>query len=247
MSERFLGIKHVRNASPVNEQELLSLHLDVLFVRNDQGRMLKTNSPSQSPPPRFYLGLTTHGAIRLYRHDVSAGMRDHLRSLSEPLANHSNLSAPLCDLDAILDSITLSGVIAKVWQGPAFRFKHLPVERSDAILVTSQNSHVLHAHFHDCLESVCKGQPLAAVVVNGHAVSICCSGRYSHKAHEAGVETVSSFRGRGYAGEAVPLWAAAVAASGKIPLYSTSWDNAASCAVARKLGLIQYGIDFHVT
>jgi hypothetical protein len=32
-----------------------------------------------------------------------------------------------------------------------------------------------------------------------------------------------------------------------IPLYSTSWQNQASLALARKLGLIQYGADLHIT
>jgi len=31
------------------------------------------------------------------------------------------------------------------------------------------------------------------------------------------------------------------------PVYSTSWENAASQAVARKLGLTMYAADFHIT
>ncbi|MEC2525685.1 GNAT family N-acetyltransferase, partial [Bacillus thuringiensis] len=33
----------------------------------------------------------------------------------------------------------------------------------------------------------------------------------------------------------------------RIPLYSTSWDNYASQAVARKLKLIDYGMNLHIT
>jgi hypothetical protein len=45
----------------------------------------------------------------------------------------------------------------------------------------------------------------------------------------------------------VTAWAGALRRAGVIPLYSTSWDNAASRGVARGLGLAMYAEDFHLT
>jgi predicted GNAT family acetyltransferase len=63
-------------------------------------------------------------------------------------------------------------------------------------------------------------------------------------AAEAGVETDAAFRGLGFAARVTAAWALAIRASGRIPLYSTSWSNTASLAVARKLGLTQYATDW---
>ncbi len=86
-----------------------------------------------------------------------------------------------------------------------------------------------------------------AVIEDSVAVSLCFSARLTARAAEAGVETVGVYRGRGYAATVVTAWACAVHATGRIPLYSTSWENLASQAVARKLRLIQYGVDLSLS
>ena len=90
-------------------------------------------------------------------------------------------------------------------------------------------------------------QPYLAVIEDSQAVSICRSVRSSSRAHEAGVDTLTGYRRRGYATSVVAAWALAVCALNRIPLYSISWNNVASQGVARRLGLIQYGVDYHVT
>jgi predicted GNAT family acetyltransferase len=88
--------------------------------------------------------------------------------------------------------------------------------------------------------------PVMAVLVDGHAVSACFCARRSIVAAEAGLDTAPAFRGRGYAGRVTSAWAAVVRASGRTPLYSTSWTNASSLAVARKLGLRIYATNWSI-
>jgi predicted GNAT family acetyltransferase len=85
--------------------------------------------------------------------------------------------------------------------------------------------------------------PVLAVVEAGHAVSVCFCARRSDVAAEAGLQTAEAFRGRGFGTRVTAAWALAIRASGRIPLYSTSWTNGASLAVARKLGLVAYASD----
>ena len=58
--------------------------------------------------------------------------------------------------------------------------------------------------------------------------------------------TRRSWTSRAAVAAAVAAWALAVRKEGRIPLYSTSWDNLASRSVARKLDLILYGTDFSI-
>jgi GNAT superfamily N-acetyltransferase len=55
-----------------------------------------------------------------------------------------------------------------------------------------------------------------------------------------GVATEEAYRGRGFGVAVVSAWRVAVESEGRMPLYSTWWDNAASLGVARRLGLVAY-------
>ncbi len=89
--------------------------------------------------------------------------------------------------------------------------------------------------------------PIAVVRAdNSEVASVCHSARSTSGAAEAGVETADEYRGRGYGSLAVLKWAAAVREGGRMPLYSTEWENTASRALARSLGLICYAEDLHI-
>jgi predicted GNAT family acetyltransferase len=88
--------------------------------------------------------------------------------------------------------------------------------------------------------------PIAALVEEGRVRSICYAATGPAPAVEAGVDTVEDARGRGFAPRVVAAWAAEMHRARRIPFYSTSWSNTASRAVARKLGLVQFGTDWHL-
>jgi predicted GNAT family acetyltransferase len=87
-------------------------------------------------------------------------------------------------------------------------------------------------------------RPCFGMMDGGLVVSICCCARTTPEAAEAGVETATGYRGRGLAAKAVAAWAEAVIASGRVAFYSTSRENLASQAVARKLGAVEFGEDW---
>ncbi len=89
--------------------------------------------------------------------------------------------------------------------------------------------------------------PVAAVIEQGYAISICFCSRLTRRAAEAGVNTLETFRGRGYASAAVIAWAAAIQQSRRIALYSTSWENRASQGVAKRVGAVIYAEDWSLT
>ena len=147
----------------------------------------------------------------------------------------------------ILALLAETSPIQRIWSGPAFRFPDRLDIGPGVVAIDAANASVLSAHLDPWREDVARGEVLHGVLVDGAAVAVCGSVRRTPIACEAGVETAAPFRRKGYASLAVTGWAAAMRGEGKIPLYSTSWSNAASCALARRLGLIQFAADLHVT
>ncbi len=85
--------------------------------------------------------------------------------------------------------------------------------------------------------------PCFGVMDGGLVVSICCCARTTVEAAEAGVETATRYRAGGWREGRCGL-GEAVIASGRVAFYSTSRENLASQAVARKLGAVEFGEDW---
>ena len=127
--------------------------------------------------------------------------------------------------------------------------RHLPGPfraAEEAEKIETHNLDLLRTHFPDEVRDFEARRPIYAVVEDGVAVAICFSSRDFGPGTPAGVFTVDAHRGRGHARRVAAAWAAEVARLGSIPLYGTTWDNAASQAIAARLGAVMLGSDFWI-
>jgi hypothetical protein len=231
----------------ISELELMRIHLEAEFTHDSTGRMRSVNEPGGSDAPKFFLGRTAEGNMWRLRHDVGADLVQALEALCKREPVGKDITLPRDSAAAYTRLLAQRAPIQNLWTGPAFRFPDEVPTAPETVLVTEANADVLHPHFKEWLDDIAHAQPFLALLVGGRAVSICCSVRITGEAHEAGVETFHEVRGCGHAAQVVAAWANAVRQIGPIPLYSTSWRNTASQAVAKKLGLVQYGADLHIT
>lgn len=225
----------------------MSLHADVLFVCDARGRILRTADPvAPQPAPRLFLGRTVNGAAWRMRADVADDTATELSSLcasEPPLDDPAQVPRYLAAYRRLLDAPSC-GVTEQVFRFP----RTLPSCELEGQLVhvTADEGALLGPSFPDWEEDAGRRDPFVALLRGGRVVALCASARMGARVHEAGVETLAGQRGRGFGSAVVAAWARSVRARGAEPLYSTSWDNAASLAIARKLGLIRYGVDLHL-
>ena len=175
------------------------------------------------------------------REDVPRDLADELNVLARE-------EPPVADLrhNPVHAERYKSLVNGGVDSGPAFTFPEVIVQPSDTVFI--EDVQLLDHHFSGWKAGEIPGSmPIVAVVEEGYPVSVCFCARRSDGAAEAGLDTAVEFRGRGLGPRVAAAWALAIRASGRIPLYSTSWSNDASLAVARKLGLVAYASNWSIS
>lgn len=232
----------------MSDRELMQIQVSVLFQLNDQGRLLAVNEPDPPAAPRLFVGRTRAGDVWWFRHDLPESVVHELETLlrAEPVATELT-QRPRC-FDALRAVLGSDALQSEAQSGPAWRFSdELAESEHDVVRITAENDAVVRDVFRILAEDLPWRQPCLAIVKDGRLASMCYSARNTTVAAEAGVDTLEEFRGRGYAAAVTTAWARAVRAEGRIPLYSTSWDNLASQSVARKLGLVLYGADLSIT
>jgi len=207
--------------------------------RDSRHRIAMSAEPNARAAPFFVLIRGTSSVAWGVRTDVSEKIADELDRLAIEEAPVRDFQAPPLHADAYR-----SLVGGQISAGPAFRFPDEIAQSTDIAIV--DRLELLERNFRGWLAAEIPWcSPIMAIMDSGYPVSVCfCATRNSAPAVEAGVETAAASRGRGLAARVTAAWACAIRASGRIPLYSTSWSNAASLGVARKLGLVQYASDW---
>ena len=198
------------------------------------GRISGTRSPEPRLVPRFRLVRGKESCAWAVRVDVTQNIADELDGLARE-------EPPVSDFrDApVYAERYMSLLGGKVDSGPAFTFPEEIARPSGTVFIEDIES--LDHHFTGWTASeIPYRTPIVAFVKEGYAVSACFCAWRSDAAAEAGLETAAVFRGRGLGSRVAAGWALAIRASGRVPLYSTSWSNDASLAVARKLVLVAY-------
>jgi hypothetical protein len=225
---------------------LLEIQVSTLFRCDAFGRLMSLNELASPVAPRFFLGRTQAGNILRLRDDLPYDLVKELEMLVEREPLPYDLQDPPREQFAITHALRRHNAVIDVHRGPAYAFLGpIPTVSGILPLGPAQAAH-LHPALATLAPELASRQPCFAAVEDGVAVSVCYSARIGAQAAEAGVQTVEAYRGRGHASRVTAAWAAAVRAQRLLPLYSTTWENVASQAVARHLGLEVYAEDWHI-
>ncbi len=237
------------DAAALNAFELAELHLDALYRRDPMGLIVASRDPAVEPPP-FHLVRMSDGNRWLVAAHLDGLQRERLASVLSalpPISDCAGARSHPPDVDAIRAALPRRSAFQREYRGPAFFFPQSVASADAAELLTGALAVAEEGLFAWLRSADDATHPIAVVrAETGEIAAVCYSARATSAAAEAGVETVKKHRRRGYASRAVVAWAGAVARGGRVPLYSTSWENLASQALVRRLALICYGEDLHI-
>jgi hypothetical protein len=237
-------------AMPLNDLDLMRLEMATGFTYDERGRMLLSNEPREpdrTPARRVCLGRTTAGHGVRFRADVPDDVAEQIAEIVTREPTDGDLRAPPVGSAAIEAALTRHAPIVERSGGPAYHFPASIPPLGDTVRITAETRDLVRGTFPWLYAEYADWWPAFVVLHGDVGVSACFSARIGALMMAAGVFTLEAHRGHGYAAIATAAWAAAVRATGRIPVYGTSWDNLASQGVARRLGLIMHGSTFSWT
>jgi len=231
--------------------ELMRLRIAALYTLTPDSKLESIRDLGGGVAPRFYLGRARTGHIWRFRADVPSALAAELSRLCRDEPTGDALPSQPVHAGTYRALLAAHAPIRRVWSGPCYWFEAPQRRRDRTQEIDADNDDLLCPDWTPWLARVKSRVPFVAALQHesgrDRVVSVCASVRTSTSVHEAGVETASAFRHQGHALRAVAHWAELVQRAGAAAVYSTSWDNLASQAIAAKLGAARLGADFHLT
>jgi hypothetical protein len=230
----------------MNQDPNLQAHrIQTLWTLDTSGDLLTSNEPNPADrqrAPTLHLEWSDLGRLLAFRDDVAARERSAAAATIE-----ANWPIEAADLAPMVETLQRAVGSEGRWSsGPVFIASGEAQTDSAAVRITRANAGLLQGHLSEWQDSIEFEQPMFAWVADGRALSLCATVRRSEVGVEAGVDTLETHRRQGHGRQAVAAWSSAIQREGVTAFYSTSWDNAASIALARSLRLQQVGASLWV-
>jgi len=224
--------------------ELMEMHINALYNHNSGLKMTTINEPwdKSQPAPRFHLGKTISGAVLYrFRYDVLSSIIDRFSGyLLDEESHGCEIRNKNIYID-ILESEKCQEEICYCCTNEIF-----PAGENCVMITPGNIKGFVLGDFEWLKEEIDYCQPCYGVTEGNSLISVCRSVRITDAAREAGIETIESRRGRGFALIALLNWAAEIQKSGLMPLYSTDKENKSSQRLAEKAGLYKFGAGISV-
>jgi hypothetical protein len=230
--------------------ELLEARAAALYRMDAAGDLIESNSRWTRPAPSVAV---TIGAERTllefgaqFPHPQRAAVTDAVEYMIQ--RDWATTEIPAGVVEALRLLVAGREPVAEEHHGPLFAFPDELPPVADTVAVTPTSVERMLRMFPqangEAIESLL---PFRAILDGEQAVSACYSARRGAFVHEAGVDTLPELRCHGLGARVCVAWAADVRSLGAVPVYSTSFDNHASCALARRLRLVRLATDLHFT
>jgi len=239
-------------ASRLSAIELLRIEMDTLWIRDDEGRLVRAGGLAGAPAPHLVIACAAGGGHLLAVGErVPARLAEEMKSLvarSELPRDPATRPPVLSHCQELLaDSL---GPI-EVTSGPSYVAESMSPFGWTVEIRTAREPGAeplplppdVAGWTEEEWRMLTQGAlgPWAVALAAGQIVSICFCARLTGEAAEAGVWTHPEFRGRQYAPAVTYAWAQQMLTSARHAFYSTSAENLASQRVAARLGLRRIG------
>jgi hypothetical protein len=245
----------------LSSEYLLAVHAESAFVFTEAGRIARNADPDRGPGPRFCMWGSANTNVAFVRHDVgetTARMLLDLAARETPLALagstpvHAGRYVQLLEAEA---PVVDRGAGLCYWFPYDLAYEHglvlatsdMPRAERDRLRVRPDI--VLPEPFVELgFSTIGKlWEPWCIALHDGEVASIVETVRLARRGAEAGVNTVPTLRGRGFAAAATAGWATLPSLRSRALFYSTAMTNRSSQRVTERLGLRFLGASFSVT